>query len=157
LFVGLKVERKGILDLMESWKLFYKNMPDHYLLMVGDEKSSASDPDYNKHWEGIKKEIENPELRIINRPNHPAIEEYFYSSDIFIFLSKKEGMPNVVLEAMSAGLPMIITEFEGFSDDYGEDGKGILIGKSRCKSNSRIAKQIMQRSKSISNHQIKFH
>jgi glycosyltransferase involved in cell wall biosynthesis len=127
LFVGLKVERKGILDLMESWKLFYKNMPDHYLLMVGDEKSSASDPDYNKHWEGIKKEIENPELRIINRPNHPAIEEYFYSSDIFIFLSKKEGMPNVVLEAMSAGLPMIITEFEGFSDDYGEDGKEYLL------------------------------
>jgi len=127
LFVGLKVERKGILDLMESWKLFYKNMPNHYLLMVGDEKSSASDLDYNSHWEEIKKEIDNTDLRIINRPNHSAIEEYFYSSDIFIFLSKKEGMPNVVLEAMSAGLPMIITEFEGFSDDYGENEKEYIL------------------------------
>jgi len=28
---------------------------------------------------------------------------------------------------MSAGLPMIITEFEGFSDDYGENGKEYIL------------------------------
>jgi glycosyltransferase involved in cell wall biosynthesis len=127
LFVGLKVDRKGILDLMESWRLIYKDHPDYYLVLVGDEKTSAGDPDYNSQWDLIKKEIENPDLRIINRPNHPQIEEYFFSSDIFIFLSKKEGMPNVVLEAMAAGLPMIITEFEGFSNDYGENGENYIL------------------------------
>lgn len=127
LFVGLKVDRKGILDLIESWKLIYKIHPDYYLVMVGDEKTSAGDPDYNSQWDLIKKEIENPDLRIINRPNHPHIEEYFFSSDIFIFLSKKEGMPNVVLEAMAAGLPMIVTEFEGFSNDYGINGENYIL------------------------------
>lgn len=123
LFVGLKVDRKGILDLIDSWKLIYKQHPDYHLILVGDEKTSAGDPDYNAQWDSLKKEMENPELRIINRPNHPQIEEYFFSSDIFIFLSKKEGMPNVVLEAMSAGLPIIMTAFEGFSDDYGNNGE----------------------------------
>jgi len=127
LFVGLKVDRKGILDLMESWRLIYKDHPDYYLVLVGDEKTSAGDPDYNSQWEEIKKEIDDSQLRVINRPNHPQVEEYFFSGDIFIFLSKKEGMPNVVLEAMAAGLPMIITEFEGFSDDYGQNGKHYIL------------------------------
>ncbi|MCB9252289.1 MAG: glycosyltransferase family 4 protein [Flavobacteriales bacterium] len=134
LFVGLKVERKGILDLIESWKLFIKQNKDAYLVLVGDEKESASDQGYNKKWNDLKNEFENSELRILNRPNHPQIEEYFYSSDVFVFLSKKEGMPNVVLEAMASGLPMITTEFEGFSDDYGISGKHyILVDRNHTK------------------------
>jgi glycosyltransferase involved in cell wall biosynthesis len=127
LFVGLKVERKGIIDLMDTWRLYAPQHPNQYLVMVGEEKNSASDQDYNSQWEGIKTEISNPALRVINRPNHPQIEEYFFASDIFIFLSKKEGMPNVVLEAMATGLPMLVTEFEGFSEDYGRDGEEYLM------------------------------
>lgn len=131
LFVGLKVDRKGITDLIESWKLLYPKHPDYYLVLVGDEKSSAGDPDYNQHWEQLKKTFENPDLRILNRPNHPQIEQYFFSSDVFAFLSKKEGMPNVVLESMAAGIPMVLTAFEGFSDDYGMDGSHYLLTERR--------------------------
>ena len=42
LYVGLRVERKGILDLISSWKLYKKTGGAGYLVLVGDEKRSNS-------------------------------------------------------------------------------------------------------------------
>ena len=44
------------------------------------------------------------------------IEEYYKASDIFTFLSYKEGMPNALLEAMSCGLPCIGANTEGIKE-----------------------------------------
>lgn len=49
---------------------------------------------------------------------------YYQSGDIFVFPSKKEGMPNAVLEAMACGLPIVMSPCQGSSELI--DGNGVI-------------------------------
>jgi len=56
--------------------------------------------------------------------------ELFFAFDVFVLLSKFEGMPITVLEAMFAGLPIIASKVGGIGELV-EEGKGeFLIGHS---------------------------
>jgi len=41
------------------------------------------------------------------------IEDAYAASDIFVFPSKREGMPVALMEAMAAGLPCVVTDIRG--------------------------------------------
>ncbi len=58
------------------------------------------------------------------------VEEYLRSSDVFAFASQKEGMGNVVLEAMASSLPVILTPFTGLPKAFGlPDSHYILVNR----------------------------
>ncbi|MBX2926528.1 MAG: glycosyltransferase family 4 protein [Saprospiraceae bacterium] len=145
LYVGLKTERKGILDLYEAWKLYSKSSPADVLVLVGNEKPDANTSEFNHTWEKTKKDIKEKSLKIILRDNTPDIAQYFQCADLFVFLSHKEGMPNVLLEAMASGLPIITTDFQGFSDDYGIHGKDIIVVERDTNAISNQIKQVLNK------------
>jgi GalNAc-alpha-(1->4)-GalNAc-alpha-(1->3)-diNAcBac-PP-undecaprenol alpha-1,4-N-acetyl-D-galactosaminyltransferase len=56
------------------------------------------------------------------------IDKYYNRASIFVFTSKTEGFPNVLLEAMDYGLPCISTDCNFGPSDLIEDGKnGYLV------------------------------
>lgn len=50
------------------------------------------------------------------------------TADLFLFCSRTEGLPNAVLEAMAAGLPIVATAVPGCRDLIISGSTGLLVG-----------------------------
>lgn len=101
IFVGKIQHSKGIETLLEATKLIREENSSVYLKLVGGGK----DLDYYKHR---AKELCIDDITDFIG-NSDKVIAYLKSNSIFIFPSLSEGFPNVVIEAMAAGLPVITT------------------------------------------------
>ena len=50
------------------------------------------------------------------------IEHYYRAADVFALPTAREGLPNVLLEAMASGVPPVITRLDGVTDWIVEPG-----------------------------------
>jgi glycosyltransferase involved in cell wall biosynthesis len=55
------------------------------------------------------------------------LAEYYRAADVFVFPSRIEGMPNVVLEAMAYGLPIIASDVPGNRELILHEDTGLLV------------------------------
>ena len=56
-----------------------------------------------------------------------VIAERYRAADLFVFPSRDEGMPNVVLEAMASGLPVVATAIAGSEELVRNGVNGYLV------------------------------
>src|SRR5690606_20193071 len=50
-------------------------------------------------------------------------------ADVFVFPSRREGMPNTVLEALGCGVPSVLTPFIGLPEEFGRPGTEYLLSE----------------------------
>jgi len=122
LSVGRLDPQKAPGDLLSAFLAFAKQAPEFHLLFVGDgplrstleERAASSACASQIHFAGWQ----------------PQIPELMQAADCLVLSSLWEGMPNVVLEAMAAGLPVISTHVDGIGEliQSGEQGTIIEIG-----------------------------
>ena len=68
---------------------------------------AGSGPAVNKVLKSIKKfDQDNIFINLLPSIKHENIANYLFETDIFIFASSCENMPNTLIEAMAAGLPI---------------------------------------------------
>ena len=65
--------------------------------------------------------------RVILPGYRDDIEHFYNISDAFVFPSLREGLPVAVIEAMSAGLPVVCTKIRGCSDLICDGENGFFI------------------------------
>ena len=70
-------------------------------------------------------EMENENLKLFKKVADPL--SFYNQADIFLLTSDFEGTPNVVMEAMSCGLPVIATRTGGTSDLIKDGETGYLV------------------------------
>ena len=97
-YAGQFIERKDQ-DFLLSVFSSYDALRDTVLLLLG------AGPDFElmkERYEGVE--------NVIFTGNVPNVEDYLLASDYYISSSHSEGLPTSVLEAMSCGLPVILSD-----------------------------------------------
>jgi glycosyltransferase involved in cell wall biosynthesis len=120
-FAGRITEDKGVNELIEAFLTFKVEHPTAHLLVAGKIELKGNPiltkymnhimNDTNIHYLGYQKDI---------RP-------FLMASDIFLFPSYREGLPNVLLQALSLERPTIATDVTGNSDIIEDGVNGLLI------------------------------
>ncbi len=119
LYSGRLVEGKGLDLLVRAIKKVAKEYKDILLVFIGSGDYQEKIPDMASSY-GLE-DFVKIEGTVDN------VQEYLNASDIFVFPSLSEGMPNSLLEAMACGLPVVASRIGGVVDIV-EDGKsGILF------------------------------
>lgn len=124
---GLIEDRKNQLSLIQSFAASGLR-EDHTLVLLGSPRS-ASD---NAYLSQINSMIEEQGLSecvkmVKGTNNRGLIDLLLCSSDIYVLPSKAEGLPLVLLEAMSAGLPWISTPVGGVPEVFGSLQGGVVL------------------------------
>ena len=110
LFIGRLIYDKGIYEIVESFRRIANIYPNHDLIMIGEE------------IEKEKLTVKFKEAGILNRVNFTGIIPYneiayfMKASELLVFPSWAEGLPNVVMEAMAAGLPVVSSDAGGIPE-----------------------------------------
>ncbi|MDD2983066.1 MAG: glycosyltransferase [Crocinitomicaceae bacterium] len=122
LTVGRLIKTKHVDDLI---KIFAQcNMADWKLIIVGGNPNKI---DLLMEYKSLVKEL-NLESRVKLVGAQKNVDEYYRKSKVFAFTSSSEGFPNVIGEAMSAGLPVIAYDcLAGPSDMIDQGVNGYLI------------------------------
>ncbi|MGC8544661.1 glycosyltransferase family 4 protein [Athalassotoga sp.] len=120
LFVGRVAKEKNILFLIDTFFELHKRIDNTTLLIVGDGPEKQEIIHKVSHL-GIRNKVVF--AGYITRED---IIEYYRQSDLFAFASITETQGLVVLEALSAGLPVVAVAKEGIADVLVE-GKGCLL------------------------------
>ena len=121
LYVGYLTKRKGVYDLLEAIIRVQKKYSNLLLVIcgAGPEETTLKRLFREKgieHTVHMAGEIE-PEL----------MNQWMQASDLFVLASHTEGMPNVVMEAMACGLPVIASAVGGLPEAIGDCYGAILV------------------------------
>ncbi|MCK4347029.1 MAG: glycosyltransferase, partial [Thermoplasmatales archaeon] len=88
-----------------------RNMPETLFVMVGDGD--------------VKTELKN--CIFIGKRRHEEIPLWMSAADVLILPSYSEGLPNVVMEALSCSTPAIVTDVGGCSEVVKDGETGFIV------------------------------
>jgi len=119
--VARLVHQKGHTHLLDAIPLVLKHHRNVEWHLVGDGDRAVELRDKARRL-GI-------EQAVVFHGRQSDIPQFLSTFDCFVLPSLWEGFPNVVLEAMAAGLPVIATCVEGTDELVVHGETGFLVGK----------------------------
>ncbi|WP_329332868.1 MSMEG_0565 family glycosyltransferase [Streptomyces sp. NBC_01352] len=108
LSVGGIEPRKGSLDLLEAYALLRSDHPDVRLVIAGGE-TLFDYRDYRARWETRAAELGVDPI-VLGQVAEEELPSLVAAADAFAFPSVKEGFGLAAMEALAAGVPLIVRD-----------------------------------------------
>ena len=124
-FVGLLSARKGIVDLVETARRVVAKMPRAQFVLVGRDGGERGEALRRIAAGGLKDNV-----RLLGQRGD--VPDILARSDLFVLPALSDPLPVAVLEAMSAGLPVVATRSGGAAEMVidGVSGRLVPVGDS---------------------------
>jgi glycosyltransferase involved in cell wall biosynthesis len=124
LSVGRFHEQKDQRGLLTAWRDVVSAVPGAVLALIG---AGELDPDLRAHAAELGL---GDSVRFVDP--RPDLASAYADADVFVLTSLWEGLPYVVLEAMSFGLPVVATGVDGIPEAVEDDVTGLLVPPARA-------------------------
>lgn len=108
--VAIINERKNIDGALRIWREIVKKGLAGHLIFVGPVHVPGGP--FERQLQAFIRDNGLAE-RVSLLGRRDRVDLYLQASDVFLFPSRQEGMPNGVLEAMSTGLPCLVSQSSG--------------------------------------------
>jgi glycosyltransferase involved in cell wall biosynthesis len=120
LFLGDLSKRKGVDDLIAA---SLAARTDHQLRIIG--------PDVENRLEGFRQslatETNNDRVHFLGTLESAQVTAELADADVFVLPSYAEGLPMAMLEAMAAGLPIIVTDVGAIPEVITDGQNGFIV------------------------------
>ena len=113
-FLGSLSARKGVPLLLQAWRSLASTTAELWLVGPVSERHARLIPPL-------------PGLRLIGKVLHRELPPLLSQCDVLVFPSYFEGLAQVQLEALAAGLPIITTEASGATDLITDGREGYIV------------------------------
>jgi len=120
LFVGRLAEEKGLLPLLEAFARLRARRSDVKLHVIGDGPEGEA-ARARCDARGMRDAVD-----FLGAQTHDQIAAWMGACDVLALPSLREGCPNVVLEALASGRPVVGTRVGGVPDLL-DDRNGVLV------------------------------
>ena len=122
IFVGRLDRDKGIDELVQAFRKLEQEYPTAHLFLVGAEEPEG-------------KSILDETKEIIARDDHIHLSDgwqadvrpWYAAADALVHPSRREGFPNVVIEAGAMGLASIVTDINGSREIISDGQNGTIV------------------------------
>ncbi len=114
--VSRLIKRKRIEDILHAVRILKEDKLNINLSIIGEGKSRNRLNKLSQTMKIAKK------VHFQGYVPHEMVPEFYKEADVFILSSMNEGMSNTALEAISSGLPLILTQVGGTTELINNNG-----------------------------------
>ncbi len=142
--VGYLLERKGYHLLVDAVAHLRETYPDLLTLIVGGVARWGQD--YTEQIEArIAAHGLHEHVRMVGPRPPEELPQWYGAADLFALLTSREGCPNALLEALSAGLPAVATRIGQIPQVLEREGLGILLPERSAAAGAEGIRQALER------------
>ena len=147
LYVGRLFKNHGIEIILDVFKTIRVKNKNVILIFIGDG------PMYDKIKQFINQNNLNDSIELKGRLSHDVISYYYNIGSALFHVGPSGGMPNVVMESIVSGLPVIASDGTAANRDLVNEETGILVKPNdKLQLENAILKILNQEKKFTSNN-----
>jgi len=120
-YIGRLDAEKGILNFIQAMPMLFHKLNDVRVLIIGDGQLRDE----------VKQFLENERLanrvQLIGWISHDDMPDYLNQLKLLVLPSYTEGLPNIILEAMACGTPVLTTAVGSIPDIITDNENGFIM------------------------------
>jgi len=120
-YIGRLSEEKGTLNFVKAIPEVLKEQSDLEFLIGGDGRLREKIEEY------LNRKNLNNKVKLVGWIPHDKLSDYLNELQLLILPSYTEGLPNIMLEAMACGTPVLATPVGGIPDIIKDEETGFIM------------------------------